>query len=154
VVGGRRGFVTKGVQAAAYAQEGAFFPLNASSWAPPYGEWPGSPIYNASSNPASAVGGYENCEFFNGPLDEPGGPWLHVLCQNHGAGQPHFLTRDNLSWRYVGVVDTAPALEPTPAYDGGPPGDGARVTHFIARATGGAAANLHIDLFALTWALT
>ena len=148
VVGGRKGFYTKGVQGTAFAQEGVFFPQNASSWLPPYVAWPGNPVYNASANPASAAGGYENCEFFSGPPGEPGGPWLHVLCQNHGAGQPHFVTRDSLQWRYLGVLDTAPALEPTPAYDGGLPGDGARVTHFIARAAGG---NLHIDLFALSW---
>ena len=149
VVQGRKGYYTKGVQGTAFAQEGAFFPSNPSSWMPPYAAWAGNPIYNASENPASAVGGYENCEFFNGPKNETGGPWLHVICQNHGAGQPHFITRDNLAWQYIGVIDTAPALEPTPAYDGGLPGDGANVTHFISRAEGG---NLHIDLFALSWA--
>ena len=148
VVRGSKGYFTKGVAGASFAQEGVYFPANASSWLPPYSAWAGNPIYNASDNPASAVDGYENCEFFNGPPGEAGGPWLHVLCQNHGGGQPHFVTRDNLSWQYVGVVDTAPALEPTPAYDGGPPGDGANVTHFISRAEGG---NLHIDLFSLSW---
>ena len=123
---------------------------------PPYAQWAGNPIYNASSNPGSAVGGYENCEFFNGPVNETAGgqPLLHVLCQNHGPGQPHFVatTPDALSWRFVGTMDTAPALEPTPAYDGGPPGDGASVTHFIARAEGSnSSSNLHIDLFSVTW---
>lgn len=148
VVAGRRGYWTKGVRGEAFAQEGVLFPRSAASWAPPYAEWPGNPVYNASSNPGSAGGGYENCEFFTGPAGEAGGPWLHVLCQNHGAGQPHFVTRDALAWEFLGELDTAPALEPTPVYSSSVPGDAAGVTHFISRAEGG---NLHIDLFSLSW---
>ena len=147
VVGGRAGYWTKGVRDEAFAQEGAYFPLNASSFSPPFEEWPANPVFPAADAPATAVDGYENCEFFRGPDDEPGAPWLHVICQDHGQGQPHFVTRDALRWEYVGVINTAPALEPTPVYDG-TPGDGASVSHFIARANG---PTLHIDLFALSW---
>jgi hypothetical protein len=153
VVGGRRGYWTKGVKGTAFAQEGVYFPLDPASFLPPYREWPGNPVYNASSNPLSAVGGYENCEAFRGPPGEPGGPWLHWVCQDHAGGsssQPHFVTQgEGLSWTWVGNVDTAPALEPTPVYSSGVPGDGAGVEYFIARAEGGG--NLHIDLFSLSW---
>jgi len=147
VVGGRKGFWTKGVRGESFGQEGVFFPRNASSFLPPYENWFGNPIYNASGNPGSSVDGYENCEFFSGPLKEEGGPWTHVLCQNHGPGQPHFITKDALNWTFMGTINTAPALEPTPVY-AGVPGDAATVEYFIARANGG---NLHIDLFHLTW---
>jgi hypothetical protein len=152
VVDGVRGYWTKGVAGASFAQEGVYFPLNGSSFAPPWAEWPGNPVYNASSSgsPGSADG-YENCEFFRGPAAEPGGPWLHVLCQNHGSGQPHFVTKDGLHWTFLGELDTAPALEPTPAYDSAEPGDVATVEYFIARAEDGSQPNLHIDLFALVW---
>jgi hypothetical protein len=146
-VSGRRGYWTKGVSGEALAQEGAFFPADASSFAPPYAPWAGSPIFSALPDTA----GYENCEFFAGPAGEPGGPWLHVLCQNHGQGQPHFVTSDALHWQLLGEVDTGAALEPTPAYDG-MPGDAARVEFFIARADATPAApNLHIDLHSLSW---
>lgn len=144
VVRGRAGYWTKGVRGEAFAQEGAYFTPNASSFAPPFAEWGENPIYPAASDSQ----GYENCEFFRGPDSEPGAPWLHVLCQNHGAGQPHFVTRDALQWQLLGEIDSAPALEPTPVYDDATPGDEAAVSHFIARAEGG---NLHIDLFALAW---
>ena len=149
-VGGRRGYWTKGVRGASYAQEGVYFPLNGSSFLPPYAEWLLNPIYNASDNNASAVDGYENCEFFRGPDGEAGGPWLHVLCTNHGQGQPHFVTKDNLHWQYLGVVDVSPALEPTPAY-AGTPSDLTDVSYFISRAESVDGSPLHIDLFNLSW---
>jgi hypothetical protein len=147
VVGARRGYWTKGVSGYALAQEGAFFPANASSFAPPYEPWAQNPIFPALPE----TEGMENCEFFAGPAGEPGGPWLHVLCQNHGAGQPHFVTKDALHWKLLGELDTGAALEPTPVYDG-MPGDAAPVNFFIARADATPAApNLHIDLHSLSW---
>jgi hypothetical protein len=151
-VGGLKGFWTKGVRGSGYAQEGLFFPEDPGSFLPPYREWPGSPVYNASSNPQSALDGYENCEAFRGPPWELGGPWLHWICQNHaggGSSQPHFVSQGpGLSWAWLGNVDTAPALEPTPVYSG-MPGDAADVEHFIARVEDGSL--LHIDLYSLAW---
>ena len=152
VVGGRRGYWTKGVKGDSFAQEGAYFPLNSSSFLPPFAEWGGNPIFNATASPGTATDGYENCEFFRGPDEEPGGPWLHVLCQSHGGGQPHFVTKDNLRWHYVNAIDTTPALEPTPVYSTSTPGDEALVAYFIARAEPpGGKGNLRIDLFSLQW---
>ena len=91
-------------------------------------------------SPILFAGNYENCEFFPGPDG-----LLHILCQNHGSGQPHFVSEDALDWNYVGLVNTAPALEPTPVYQG-VPGDQANVTYFIARNK-----NLDIQLFGVTW---
>ena len=49
---------------------------------------------------------YENCEFFMGDAaSEPG--VMHVLCSNHGGGQPHWVTRTNstaLEWTYVNTI--------------------------------------------------
>ena len=91
---------------------------------------------------------------------EPG--VMHVLCSNHGGGQPHWVTRANstaLEWTYVNTISTAPALEPTPVYSGGRPGDEATVNHFIARTEKPECAGkaerkpgcLYIVLYALEW---
>ena len=91
---------------------------------------------------------YENCEFFMGPArGEPAGT-LHVLCQNHGSGQPHFVANVSsagLRWTFVNLVDTSPAREPTPVYEGGPPGSEAKVRFFIARDEGG------VSLYRVSW---
>merc|ERR1712039_242078 len=71
VINGRRGYWTKGVMnkqgAPSYAEEGAYFPRDSSSFAPPYEEWPGNPIYKPDGSAPGAwvsKNGYENCEFF------------------------------------------------------------------------------------------
>jgi hypothetical protein len=147
-VDGFAGLWTKGVRGESFAQEGVFFPVSHNlSFMPPYTEWPSNPIFNASDSPGTAADGYENCEFFR--CTEDG--YLHVICQDHsGAGQPHFVTLDALHWMWVENIDTSPALEPTPVYDGPTPGDTADVDFFIARAESGSDP-LHIDLFSLTW---
>merc|ERR1712232_1234466 len=101
-----------------YAEEGAYFPINASSFAPPYAEWPGNPIYKADGTSPGGwkgSGGYENCEFFLGPKGEVADKrLLHVLCQSHTGGQPHFVAEPGaLNWTFVDNVHTGPAMEPT-----------------------------------------
>ena len=166
-VNGRRMYLTKGVERVALAQEGAYFPRDSSVFAPPYSEWANNPIYRATNPDKKGGGGYENCEFFAGPAAEvaPGAtPRLHVLCQYHGApgGQPHFvaartadgLHNNPLQWALINDIDTAPALEPTPVYEGGPPGASQTTTrYFIARTESGrkGAGALVVSLFKLDW---
>lgn len=161
-IDGRRGYWSKGCYdhpSDGYCQEGAYFPRDASSWAPPYDEWAGNPVMRAdgTSDPAYfSANGYENCEFFMGPArGEPAGT-LHVLCQNHGSGQPHFVANVSsagLRWTFVNLVDTSPAREPTPVYEGGPPGSEAKVRFFIARTESGetGAGALTVALYSLEW---
>ena len=149
-IGGRRSYFTKGVSGASYKHAfgayGVYHPSDASSFAPPYTPWRGNPIFNDTSLIPGSNAGYENCEFFSGPDG-----FLHVLCQNHGTGQPHFLTSAKnfgQRWDFLEDLDTSPALEPTPAYVG-VPGDAAQVTHFIARQDEGGSTT--IGLYSLSW---
>ena len=64
VIGGRKGYWTKGVQSTNVASEGLYVPVSPHSFAPPYTEAPGNPRFQP---PASDTAGYENCEFFAGP---------------------------------------------------------------------------------------
>lgn len=155
-INGKRSYWTKGVRDVGYAQEGVFYPRDASSFAPPWVEWPHNPVFNATQAPSTAADGYENCEFFNGPAALADG-CMHIWCSNHGPGIPHFLcdpAEGCLTWRYVGLIPNgyqADAGEPTPVYEGGAqPGDGATVRQFIARATIGRS-HLGIKLYNLTW---
>merc|ERR1712048_1055206 len=86
------------------------------SWGPPYSEWGGNPIFEADGSDGYKDGqGYENCEFFSGPPEENRGErLLHVLCQGHHTAQPHFVAdAAGLHWRFVELLHTAPAKEPT-----------------------------------------
>eukprot|EP01045_Picozoa_sp_COSAG04_P015588 COSAG04_NODE_1242_length_7594_cov_4.032955_4_plen_183_part_00 len=114
-----------------------------------YREAVGNPIYPPLGKHGEEAG-YENCEFFAGSADG----LFHILCTWDGGTlgppglprgvHPHFvvnLTQDPLAehWTYVGAISvynaSAPGIgktvpiagEPTPVYEGGPPGDGARV---------------------------
>ena len=127
------------------------------TFAPPWSEWPGNPVFKT---PASHPDGYENCEFFMGPMGEAGHArgLLHVLCNFHGGNgpsgyahgpQPHFVTDPFTAagalrggnWIYAGALSTGSAGEPTPVYEpaaatpgvAGVPGDAASVRYFIAR---------------------
>merc|ERR1739848_658427 len=109
------------------------------------------------------------------------GGLFHILCTWDGGTlgpanlprgtHPHFvvnLTADPLgsTWTYVGAIDvynaSTPGIgkiipmagEPTPVYEGGPPGDNATVRYFIAREDGithGGKGSLRIGLFSLKW---
>jgi len=156
IVNGKRGYWTKGVMQQWTGQEGVYFPQDPSSFRPPYAEWSGNPIYRIDGTSGSyrPGHGYENCEFFMGPMGEVSeGQLLHVLCTTHGKGkehQPHFVAaKDALSWIYVDTL-ALDALEPTPVYEGGMPGDGAKVTHFIARAHD-SDGRLVVALYKLDW---
>jgi len=129
VVNGQRGWWTNGVRGGAIRVEGAYFPANSSSFAPPFVEWSGNPIYriDGTSGPYNPPRGFENCEFFMGPAGETTstslGQFLHVWCSSHtGEGQPHWVIDPSstaLRWTYVEMLpkdgDWADgALEPTP----------------------------------------
>ena len=184
IVGGRRGFWTKGVEGgvegeALVASEGLYLPSTPSSFAPPYREALGNPVYPPFGKSGEEAG-YENCEFFMGREDG----LLHILCTWDGGTlgppglprgvHPHFvvdLKTDPLAehWIYVGAISvynssspgigkTVPmAGEPTPVYEHGAPGDNATVRFFIAREdynpqnTHGGPGSLRIGLFSLTW---
>jgi hypothetical protein len=130
----------------ARAEYGVYHPTDPSSFSPPYTPWDNNPIFGDVSIIPGSSFGYENCEFFRGP-DQ----FFHVLCQNHGTGQPHFLARPGSfaqQWLFIEDIDTSPALEPTPCYLG-VPGDSAEVTHFIARQD--EEGTTTIGLYHLTW---
>jgi hypothetical protein len=180
VVGGRRSFWTKGVEGgtlgALVASYGVYLPESNRSFAPPYTETGGNPVYAPLGKPGEGAG-YENCEFFTGADDG----LFHILCTWDGGTlgppglpqgvHPHFvvdLATDPLGehWIYTGSIavyntsdpavgKTVPmAGEPTPVYEGGPPGDTAKVGYFIAREDGithGGPGALRIGLFKLTW---
>lgn len=171
VIGGKKGYWTKGCSMKAVAQEGLYRPSTQSSWEPPYAEAP-------RTNPLFATqpwceNGYENCEFFRRPNSSE----LHVWCSWHGGmGEPglpqgpapHFIIDLQSSplgtnWSYVGalnphnVSDRANPTpgEPTPVYEGGLPGDEALVRYFIARMPTGKGTRLGgqlgIGLYRLSW---
>lgn len=155
IVGGQRGYWTKGVRGKSFAQEGLYLPQSPDSFMPPYTEWAHNPVFPAANESSTRADGYENCEFFMGPAGEG---LLHVICQSHNGGQPHWVTDPKppvlgMVWRYVGTVSTKPALEPTPVYEGGPPGDGATVRFFIARTNTGVKGpgSLAVALYRLAW---
>lgn len=159
------------------ASEGVYLPRNPDSFSPPYHEPSGSNPVFPPFGKHGEESGYENCEFFIGSED---GLLLHILCTWDGGtlgppglpqgAHPHFivdLKHDPLgeNWMYVGAISlhniSRPANskvpiagEPTPVYEGGPPGDKARVRYFIARedaVTHGGAGSLRIGLFKLIW---
>eukprot|EP01052_Picozoa_sp_SAG31_P009378 SAG31_NODE_490_length_14932_cov_9.350300_15_plen_249_part_00 len=125
VIGGRKGYWTKGVSGTNVATEGLYLPLSADSWQPPYKETMHNPLFPSQS---WAPAGYENCEFFRGP---EGTSQLHVWCSWHeGHGEPglpqgpapHFiidLKTDPLgiNWTYTGSIDPNNVSDPGP--DGG-----------------------------------
>lgn len=143
---GRRGYWAKGCKNFHFdatgghtCSEGAYFPDEPSSWGPPYTEWTNNPIFDADGSDGYKDNqGYENCEFFSGPPDENDGErLLHVLCQGHHSPQPHFVSdRTGLRWKFVELLHTEPAKEPTPVYHGAVPGDEPDVTHFLGRQEG------------------
>merc|ERR1712107_929702 len=156
-IGGKRGYWTKCCNKGSTpknhsCEEGAYFPENPSSWRPPYAEWSSNPIYKAAGSAAyKDKKGYENCEFFRGPENEmlDGKRLLHVLCQGHTTGQPHFVTdASGLSWTFLELVSTNSAKEPTPVYSSLMPGDEAEVTHFIARTK---TSHLVVGFYKLDW---
>ncbi len=170
IIGGQKGYWTKGVQGKNIASEGLYIPHSQSSFAPPYAEAPGNPRFKP---PASDSAGYENCEFFKGSDPAPSNQ-LHIWCSWHSGngipglprGQaPHFvvnLATDPLGehWIYAGSLnwqnksDLGPAPgEPTPVYENGAPGDGSSVQYFIARQPTGhkGAGALAIGLYSLSW---
>ena len=67
IIGGRRGFWTKGVEGglggnALVASEGLYLPSSpSSSFAPPYAEAAGNPVYPPFGKSGEEAG-YENCE--------------------------------------------------------------------------------------------
>eukprot|EP00037_Helgoeca_nana_P018779 m.181134 g.181134 ORF g.181134 m.181134 type:complete len:490 (-) comp24588_c0_seq1:216-1685(-) len=156
IVGGRKGFWTKGVSGKNVASEGLYRPSSAASFAPPWAEAPRGTNPLFPSQPW-ATAGYENCEFFMAPKEQhPGGKLMHIWCSWHGGNgepglpqgpAPHFvvdLSEDPLgtNWTYVDSLsphnesDPGPTPgEPTPVYEDGPPGDEATVRYFIARMT-------------------
>ena len=161
VLGGQKAYWTKGVKDAGTAQEGVYLPRSGASFAPPYSEWSGNPVFPTSRFSGADSNGYENCEFWMGPPNEAGRArgLLHVLCNFHGGKgppglaqgpQPHFVSDpyndtaqlNGGNWVYVGALSTAPAGEPTPVYEpqaGAPagsvgiPGDNSSTRYFIAR---------------------
>jgi hypothetical protein len=175
IVGGRKGYWTKGVSGENIATEGLYFPTSASSFAPPWTEAPNgtNPLFPAD-HPWD-TSGYENCEFFMAPKEQHrGGKLMHIWCNWHGGkgkpglGQgpaPHFivdLAVDPLgtNWIYVDSLtphnasDHGPSPgEPTPVYEGGQPGDMATVRYFIARHVTGVKGpgELAIGLYSLAW---
>ena len=95
------------------------------------------------------VGGAENCEFYSGPDG-----FFHATCAAHGAlyrggSCPHYLVSVAspalVRWTFVGFHCSG-AAEATPVYEGGPPGDQAKVNYFIARDKGG------VSLYSVSWA--
>jgi hypothetical protein len=143
IVNGTRGYWTKGVKDVATAVEGVYFPVSRGSFLPPYREYAHNPVHPPL--PWSPEG-YENCEFFRGPTG-----LFHVICQDHGPGQPHFVADETaLRWTYVGNVTTGDAGEPTPVYEG-MPGPEAAVNYFIARTATEGIPTLHIDLYRVQW---
>jgi hypothetical protein len=173
VIGGRKGFWTKGCSGAV-GQEGLYLPHAQRSWAPPYAEAAGvNPLFAARN---WCLHGYENCEFFRRSANASD---LHIWCSFHGGRgkpgmlqgpAPHFVVDLNTSpngenWTYAGALtphntsDPGPVPgEPTPVYEDGLPGDGATVRYFIARhtvrhgmtdATG--PGSLAIGLYKLSW---
>ena len=69
VIGGKKGYWTKGVSGAsptAVASEGLYVPDRPASWAPPWSEWRHNPLFGPT---AADPAGYENCEFFMGPAE-------------------------------------------------------------------------------------
>lgn len=136
VIAGQLAYWTKGVMDYAKATEGVYFPANRSSFATPYVERPGNPVFPA---PDSDPNGYENCEFFMGPEGEggkrPDGRLMHVWCAWHGGDGPsgksqgpipHFVADPadgpdgQFTWRYVGSISRKAqdnAGEPTPVYE-------------------------------------
>jgi hypothetical protein len=188
IVGGRRAFWTKGVEGnypdydhnnlsfSLVASEGVYLPSSSDSFAPPYREAAGNPVYSPFGRSGEDAG-YENCEFFMGHEDQ----LFHILCTFDGGTvgppglprgvHPHFvvnLTTDPFAenWTYVGAIGvhnkSTPGIgkavpiagEPTPVYENGPPGDNATVRYFIAREDGvthGGPGSLRIGLFSLSW---
>ena len=171
VIGGRKGYWTKGCSLKATAQEGLYRPHSDKSWAPPYAEAPHTnPLFAAQPWCES---GYENCEFFRRPNSSE----LHVWCSWHGGSgkpglprgpAPHFIldleqSPEGTNWTYVGAINPHNASdranpapgEPTPVYESGLPGDGATVRYFIARMQTGKGTHtggqLGIALYRLTW---
>jgi hypothetical protein len=168
VVNGTRLYSTKGIGNGTHipnsnpsggyqALQGVFYPANQSSWAPPYRLFAGNPVTRAGpSGNSFTVGGAENCEFFSGPDG-----YFHAVCTAHGAlykggNIPHYVVRvlrasggvqkeSDVSWTFAGFVPNLGAAEPTPAYEGAPPGDAANVRFFVARSTKG------ISLYSVQW---
>jgi len=136
------------------ALQGVFFPVNSSSWAPPYRAFKGNPVTRAGpSGNSYTIGGAENCEFFAGPDG-----YFHAACTAHGTlypggSNPHYLVRvtgggahdSSVEWQFVGFIPHLGASEPTPVYENGPPGDAATVRYFIARTNSG------IALYSVSW---
>merc|ERR1712224_307824 len=146
---GRRGSWTKGCRdtqafgGSHTCSEGAYFPDHGSSWNPPYTEWSNNPLFEANGSAGFRdAKGYENCEFFLGPVEEAvdGQRLLHVMCTAHSGrhpGRPHFLAdRTGLSWTFVEMLPASEANEATPVYHSGMPGDDAEVTHVLGRQEG------------------
>lgn len=165
VVNGTRLYSTKGIgngtgipdanpSGMYQALQGVFFPVNGSSWAPPYHPCPLNPVTRAGPAGNSYTrGGAENCEFASGPDG-----YFHAVCSAHGAlypggSIPHYVVRvfpgapPRVEWTFVGFVPQLGAAEPTPVYEGGPPGNAAGVRFFIARAKGG------VSLYSVRWSL-
>ena len=172
IIGGKRGYWTKGVSGTNVACEGLYLPKDSSSsFAPPYAEWQHNPLYSPARFGKYDAAGYENCEFFMASKEHGG--LLHVVCSWHSGrgppplphgGSPHFvidLANDptGRNWTYAGSLSwQAPDSkftpgEPTPVYEGGAPGDEASVNYFIARTATGktGAGGLAIGLFKLSW---
>lgn len=168
IIGGQKGYWTKGVTSNNKATEGLYIPVNQSSFAPPYREYEHNPIFPA---PSVVPDGYENCEFFMGPPYEKGiaEGLLHIWCNWHGSlngkSVPHFVSDltespNGTNWTYVdslSLKNTASpsftALEPTPVYQGGPAGDITFTQYFIGRmhVKDKGPGSLVIGLFKLAW---
>ena len=147
------------------ALQGVFFPRNQSSWSPPYDAYVSNPVTRAGDKGNTyTTGGAENCEFFPNPLDGH----MHVLCAAHGVKYPggyvpHYTLHVDAAaattssdapgdagqpavrWRFVGFASPGGGPEATPVYEGGPPGDQARVRFCIARSKSG------VSLFSVRW---
>ncbi len=128
VVGGQKGYWTKGVSSFNTATEGLYLPHSPTSWTPPYSEAPNNPLF--PPQPGWDPDGYENCEFFRGPL---GVDELHIWCAFHGkvfgkpgmpqGPAPHFvidLKTDPhaLNWTYAGALNWQNKSDDGPAPGG------------------------------------
>eukprot|EP00039_Didymoeca_costata_P021577 m.344905 g.344905 ORF g.344905 m.344905 type:complete len:452 (+) comp25383_c0_seq1:138-1493(+) len=169
IIGGRKGYWTKGVKDQGSATEGVYFAASQNTFSPPYVEYENNPLFPLGPYDNK---GYENCEFFMGPPGEKNSTHglMHIICSWHGGDGlpgyshgpvPHFVSdlesdKYGLNWTYAGSLSfvTHPVpLEPTPVYENGIPGDGATVNYFIARHTTNnrGSGYLAIGLFKLSW---
>lgn len=136
------------------ALQGVFFPQDQGTWAPPYVAYSENPVTRAGVAPVGNTytsGGAENCEFYSGPDS-----YFHANCAAHGTiykggGAPHYIVSvraesiPRVLWTFVGFIPHLGAAEPTPVYEGGPPGDTALVRYFVARDRGG------VSLYSVHW---